>query len=849
MIATPNRKAVRRLALRSLKSNPLRNVTAVIAILLTTLLITAVFSMAFNLNESMQYTQMRTVGTDMHGGFKYLQPDEVEKLKKHPSVREYAVSLNVGDLVNKELAGSPVEVKRVDEAYAKHGFIDFIEGGLPEAKNEVALNTWVLNKLGTLPRLGEPVRLTIQAGKRTVTEEFVLSGYYEADKHLAIAGLAFVSKRFTDDFFAGYVPPTSIDADTNINTTELSVMFNNSFNIEQKLKLVLADTGIDAPIGVNWAYSSVSLEENWMNYVPYAGVVLIIMLSGYLLIYNIFYISVVRDVKFYGLLKTIGTTPKQLRRIISMQALLLYACSLPFGLAAGYGAGRWLTPLAASIGDGSMKLSYSASPYLFGGAALFSFLTVAIAAGKPGRIAARVAPVEAVKFAGVSEGGGRRKTKRSKRGAALPAMAFSNLFRSRKKLTLMLASLSLSIVLFSIIFTVISSLDVNKYLSSFITGDLMVTDDTIRHSSNYPDPNAGGLSEEVYRTLRETAGVTRADRVYYKPEYYPLDEQIRGVLEQLVNLPEPDPWLVTTLKGQGGKEPGININLYGVDPGWYELLEKDVVEGQFDREKFESGGYVLLTYTMLGEDNEITYYHPGDKITYPGLNQTYEVMAVLKYNAMYAGTTQFFFSNGYNAFFPASQLEQIPASAKPAPHLLSVTVDADSASLDQVKQTAVALTDSKEGLLVKTRQDYREELGGFIRVFQTIGYGLSLVIALIGVVNYINSVLTGVVTRRNEFAVLESVGMTRRQMKRMLTYEGLFTVLLTAVLTSTAGAFITYWISNKVTGVMEFTVFRMQWLPFIAAPPMLALIAYGVTLGAYQMLTRATIVERLRETE
>lgn len=848
MIATPNRKAVRRLALRSLKSNPLRNVTAVIAILLTTLLITAVFSMAFNLNESMQYTQMRTVGTDMHGGFKYLQPDEVEKLKKHPSVREYAISLNVGDLVNEELAGSPVEVKRVDGAYAKHGFIDFIEGGLPEAKNEVALNTWVLNKLGTLPRLGEPVQLTIQAGKRTVTEEFVLSGYYEADKHLAMAGLAFVSKHFTDDFFAGYVPPTSEGADMNINTTGLSVMFNNSFNIEQKLKQVLADTGVDAPIGVNWAYSSVSLEENWMNYVPYAGVVLIIMLSGYLLIYNIFYISVVRDVKFYGLLKTIGTTPKQLRRIISMQALLLYACSLPFGLAAGYGAGRWLTPLAASIGDGSMKLSYSASPYLFGGAALFSFLTVAIAAGKPGRIAACVAPVEAVKYAGVSEGGGRRKTKRSKRGAALPAMAFSNLFRSRKKLTLMLASLSLSIVLFSIIFTVISSLDVNKYLSTFITGDLMVTDDTVRHSRDYPD-DAGGLSEEVYRTLRETAGVTRTDRVYYKFEHYPLDEQIRSVLEPLVNVPEPDPWLVTTLKGQGGKEPGININLYGVDPGWYELLEKDVAEGQFDREKFESGGYVLLTYTMLGEDNEITYYHPGDKITYPGLNQTYEVMAVLKYDAMYAGTTQFFSSNGYNAFFPASQLEQIPASAKPAPHLLSVTVNADSASLDQVKQTAVALTDAKEGLLVKTRQDYRDELGGFIRIFQTIGYGLSLVIALIGIVNYINSVLTGVVTRRNEFAVLESVGMTRRQMRRMLTYEGLFTVLLTALLTSTVGALITYWISIKITSLMDFTVFRMQWLPFIAVPPMLALIAYGVTLGAYRMLTRATIVERLRETE
>ncbi|MFD1904126.1 FtsX-like permease family protein [Paenibacillus rhizoplanae] len=105
--------------------------------------------------------------------------------------------------------------------------------------------------------------------------------------------------------------------------------------------------------------------------------------------------------KFYGLLKMIGTTPRQLRRIIAIQARLLYLIALPFGLGSGYMTGRWVTPLTTSLSGEVKGNSLSSSPWIFAGAALFSFLTVWIAAHKPGRLAADIAPVEAVKFSGV----------------------------------------------------------------------------------------------------------------------------------------------------------------------------------------------------------------------------------------------------------------------------------------------------------------------------------------------------------------------------------------------------------------------------------------------------------------
>ncbi|MOA12211.1 FtsX-like permease family protein [compost metagenome] len=151
--------------------------------------------------------------------------------------------------------------------------------------------------------------------------------------------------------------------------------------------------------------------------------------------------------------------------------------------------------------------------------------------------------------------------------------------------------------------------------------------------------------------------------------------------------------------------------------------------------------------------------------------------------------------------------------------------------------------------MLKSRDDYKEEMKGFIRIFQTVGYGLSFIIAFIGILNYINTILTGVISRRNEFAILESIGMTRKQLKKMLVYEGLYSILFTCLIVGTAGIYITYMIAKAISENMAFTIFHMSPLPILAVFPLLIGISLIVTLAAYKSLTKATIVERLREVE
>ncbi|RRJ64167.1 ABC transporter permease [Paenibacillus oralis] len=840
MMAANNRKAVARIARRSLKANRPRNLIIISAIVLTTLLLTSVFTMAFSLNESMQLTKMKTSGGDFHGSFKYLKPEEADRLLKHPSIKEYGKSVVVGWATSDVFRGTELEINHIDENEAKHSFIRFTQGGLPKEENGIAMSTWVLDLLGVPRELGAKVRLNLDIDGKAVSKEFVLSGYFPADRNLSMSGLAFVSEAFVQRNIAQIDPERSRLSGSYVNTIRLDVMFGNSWDIEKKVQQVLSDTGLDVPYGVNWAYTSVAMNEDPMNVVPFVILILIIMFSGYLLIYNIFHISVVRDIKFYGLLKTIGTTPRQIGRVISIQANRLYLAGLPVGLALGYGAGVWLMPLLLRLSDGTETVN-SANPLIFLGAAIFAYLTVRIAASKPGRTAARISPVEAVKFSGIVGGGAGRKIKRSLHGAKLSRMSFANLFRHKKKLLLMLASLSLSIILFSAIYTVISSFSVNKYLTTYISGDFVVKDDA-GGRGGVPEPDTAALTEEVCRKLSQIDGVTGLDKVYYSADRLKMSESIRRTLEPLAKGEDPGQPVFTTLLKNGA----VPLQFHGIGQGWYDVLDKrEIASGAFDPVKFDSGNYVLVTEAVLGPDQYASYYRPGDRIKPDGMKKSYEVMAVLKSGALYAAGTQFYMTGGFNAFWPADELVKSVKN----PIILSATLHADPAKLGEVEAAVKSIAASGPSLIVKSREEYKQEMQGFIRIFQTIGYSLSFVIALIGILNYINTVITGMISRRNEFAILESVGMTRKQLKKMLLFEGLYSVLLTSLIVGTAGMGLTYAVAKGVADNIAFAEFRLSPLPMAAAVPLLVAIALIVTLAAYRRMSRATIVERLREAE
>ena len=481
MIRVKNKKAIRRLADSSFRTAKTRNIIAVIAIALTALLFTSLFTMGSGAVESMQRAAMIMSGGDGHASIKYVTDEEFNAVSRHSLVKEIAYCRILSDDVdNNALIRRHTEFWYYDDIGLKFAFAEPTVGHKPQAENEVIADTKTLELLGVPLEVGAPLTLELNVHGEKVTRDFVLAGWWESDPGFNI-GQIFASRAYVDAHL-DELQNTYYEDYSVTGAISGYIKFANSLNIGQNLERVLTESGFSmiegAPnymaAGINWAYMSTGMELDLGMAMALACALLLFVFTGYLIIYNIFQISVLRDIRFYGLLKTIGATGRQLRTIIRRQALILSLIGIPFGLLAGFFVGRALVPaLMAQSSFAGSAVSVSPHPLIFAVAALFALITVFISTHKPGKMASKVSPVEAVKYTDSNLGIG-KKLKKSKDGGKPEKMALANLGRNKKRTVLVILSLTLSIVLTNTVFTLSQSVDIDKALEKFSDSDFLI---------------------------------------------------------------------------------------------------------------------------------------------------------------------------------------------------------------------------------------------------------------------------------------------------------------------------------------------------------------------------------------
>ena len=340
-----NRKVIRRLAFRELKSNRKMNLMVILSIVLTCILFTALTSIGGSLVNGIQRETMRQVGGDRMAGLKYVLPEDYEKVKADSAVKDAVYRIIVGRAVNQTFKNIAVEVNCAgNEDAAKATFCAPTTGRLPESEDEIAVSTLVLDELNLPYELGITVPVTLDVDGEISEHKFTLCGYWQGEK-VAMVQECWVSKAFADEY-----APTPTE---RFNTLEHPVYagywqvdFNyaNSWDIEGKTDALISrlyDNRENAPdVGINWAYTTSSVDGDMI-----AGcimMVLVIFAAGYLIIYNVFYINISANIRSYGLLKTIGTTSKQIRRMVRTQAAVYCAAGIPLGLIIGVLSGKFL---------------------------------------------------------------------------------------------------------------------------------------------------------------------------------------------------------------------------------------------------------------------------------------------------------------------------------------------------------------------------------------------------------------------------------------------------------------------------------------------------------------------------
>ena len=829
-----NRPVLKLLAKRSLKAR--RNTIAVLAILLATLLFTSLFTIAISLQTAMQESNMRTTGTSAHAGIKRLSWEEYERLSSDTGVKDSGYSIIIGNAVGDKFNKTPTELRYSDETYAELTFNTPDTGYLPEQKNEIATSRIVLAAMGLPDKVGTQMELTFITDTDTFSDTFTLCGIWDGDA-VAYRQTILLSKEYTEQ-----VAPV-IHGETDGTTPPVGtgyidavMMMPTAWNIEKQALDVTSKYGLDERVSINDAYQTATVSFSSM--LPLVTGIAVIFIAGYLLIYNVFYISIAQDIRFYGMLKTLGTTARQIRKIVYRKAIKLSLMGIPIGLLLGWPIGRLLLPAIVNMLTDDIRVVTTVNPSIFLMAIVFSMITVLISCQKPATMAAKVSPIEALHY--VEQAGGKKKDRRSKRISTV-MMAKSNLGRNKKKVTIVTLSFALSIVLLNSVYTYVTSFDFDKFVADFSLTDFTVSDTTVINS--YAPYNTANVSQDFIREAERLNGLEDIGNVYLWTSKQPLSKHDLTKLQELA-VSSRD---IANELGNYRVRQEHGVNVYGLDDFPAEYVR--VLDGELNMEKWRAGTGVYVTPLRMMSDGSLCLYQPGDKICVQqldGTNKIYDVLAVV--DIPKALETPLQVDMGLDYIFPTNELlgNMVSADQPAMKTIFNVANEYQLATENWLKNYT---TNTDTALDYLSKVTLRQTFDGMINMYRIVGGALCAILALIGILNFINSMMTSILSRYKELAMLQSVGMTGRQVKQMLMIEGIgysALGLICSLLISIVGSLT---VVRMMGAELSYFTWHFTLLPVFLCVIPLVLITAFVPLVCYNKMAQKTVVERLRIAE
>lgn len=832
-----NSTAVRRIAARSMKANQTRNLFALLAIVLTTFMISTVFSIGLSFVKNYQTMQLRLSGTSASIFLNNPSAEQLQKIKAASQVEAAGTQISVGTAVQKTKAGKSanIAILSYDQTeWEKHitPAIGDVHGSYPKTEDEIMLSSRALSQLGIeSPTQGMAVPLTDRINGEIRTDAFRLSGWYTEYKMTQSGGEALVS----EDFCRSH----GLTAEKS-GILAVSCSASRQEEVLENLKQL-----IPLEKGQEFSASFSTAGESASGAMVAAAVIimlaLFIVLSGYLLISNVMYISVARDVRFYGMLKTIGASSLQIKKLVRMQAMRLSRIGIPAGLLLGAISSFGIVPFAMEMfatsitGMDTASGSISFHPLIFIGTACFSLLTVFLSCRKPAKLAANVSPIEAMRHADLSASK-KRQSRKTTHGGKPRRMALYNVFRDKKRAALVLASLFMG---------TITLLGVNSFIGSMKTENFI--NRYFPHDFSYqstPPLSQQKFDQEFLSSLSQIDGITKQEIVTAEPCSMPFDERVFGAIARK----DYDNWIagkgdsyatfVDSLKKRSA-EGNYGIWVFAIEESYVEAYHKTHSQ-KMDLDAFRRGEIAILGY-----GDESMQGLVGKQVTLTGDRSKQEKTAVIggifSYEDCPFANTSKVLGSPDGLFVSKAFMEQL----NPDPIVTNILLDVEQEKEPQISRQLAALnqTLTDDSYQFNSRAERAESFSSDMSSMNVLGSGISLLLLLIGVLNFINVMITGVYARRQELAMLESIGMTKRQISGMLTWEGFYYALFTSGCILTLGNGVMYLISRAVTKIADYAVFTYPY-GLVAA---LILILFAVCLIVPALVFRATAKESVTE--
>lgn len=846
-----NKGAVKKVEKGMMKANRIRNLFAVFAVILTTFMITSVFSLGINYMENMKLMQARTAGTDADVTLASPTAEQERQIRSLDYVKTVGTRYRIGSVAGKNEEGRELSVALwyYDAAeWNSHyqGVISGVSGAYPARENEIMLSEDAMEQLGIAdpaPGMEIPLSYYDKNGQRERT--FALSGWFHS---YTGTGMGFLSEDYCKN--AG----CTMEED-GVLSLSLNKMPDDFWRIQD-----------DVQLNENQTFGG-SVSMSSANGSVIAMVILLALFivgSGYLLIYNVLYISISKDTRFYGLMKAIGTTQRQIRDLVKRQAFQFACIGIPVGIAAAAAVSLGIVPLflqqGFEEGKSVMDAEVFSHPSIYILSVLFSAATVWIACSAPAKKAAGISPAEAVRYQNFAPS--KKKRRSSANGGKLYMMAFHNVFRDRKRAVLVFCSLFMGITVILGVNGVVGSVKGENFVKKYFDYDFEYIDVqfTQAEQQNRERPQFDEHFLEQLETIDGVESVTAGKtiwagigfdeaaleefmRIKYEDSTYMAEGKSYGqMLTELRSYADAGEYgcYVTTLVDYDALEEYNQKHDTAIDIDAFRRGET-VIAGMDDGQFAPNAALVGKTLTLTADstDGKAEDFFVGGALTYDDYSN----------NLSDSIDRRKFIEIVPNILFVSEAgMERLTREAI----ISGIGVDIeDMSQLERIdgELSAVNSTLTASEWEFSSTLSRLEEFDQMFFSINLLGNGAAILLIVFGLINFVNVMLTGVIARKNEFAVMESIGTTKKQIQRILTLEGGIYALISALLIMTLGNAFLLLVADAVPEIINYAKFEYPVLLVLCLTAAIFAICLSVPAIVYRAVSNETIIERLHDFE
>lgn len=542
----------------------------------------------------------------------------------------------------------------------------------------------------------------------------------------------------------------------------------------------------------------------------------LVLLFSCIVIYNIFQVGIVQKIQEYGKIKALGATRKQMKKLVFREGMVLALPAVPAGLLLGTVITKlfmvyWLkTSASILLVENEVKISVVSVPLLLGCAAAM-FLTVWAALKKPMKLVSRISPVEAIRFEGTPKKA--KGLRKGKKQMSVNGMMTANLAMNRKRTVGTILTMGLSCVLFVVAanFTgnVSTAYDARKRVQF---GQFQIDLDYDNYDEAYPENNLDAVLKNN-----------------------PLDDTLIDDIKAIDKVTE----VKTNNCLYGYDEKGQKCSIAVMDREMFDWeVRQGSLKGDVDYDKASEDNMLIYGWSyFMGKDG----YELNQKVKMEIGNQ--EKSMVFEGEILGA-----FGSTGADWVITEDAFKKLGFSENSTG---SIWADCKDADYGKVEKELKQLLSDKTHYTLSTYKGALASSESTLGMFESLAYAFLLFIGLIAFMNMANTIIISIITRKRELGVLQALGMTNRQLNKMLQNEGLIFTAGSIGIALLAGMPLGYALFRygREHGYFGLDVYHIPYKEIIAMVLIVAIMQIVLSWILSRNVKRESLVERIRHQE